>query len=742
MSEEKQFAEFSNMTYSFHMVQRKAGKIEHAAIQIKPHHIFLFALFVSVLFFSAGFLFLQSQITRVKQNKVLELESIARLKINQIVQWKEQLVREAMLIAADPILMEYTNTLIKEPNNKTVQLKLKERLSQLKKRDEISAIYLLDSHAKVITGSSMENPALPNSEYLLSEIASNAFQLERIMVGKLHVSNLNENPHIDLIVPIFSEKYLPHHAIIIQIDASVVLYPLLQYWPIPSKSSETLLVEREGDSVVFLNTLRFSKNRPLEFKLPLENIQIPAVRAAFGMYGFFEGVDYRSVPVLSYILPVPDSTWSMVAKLDSKEVFSEIRSLAIYVLFVVMLAILTTLSLLWVYVSRQKVRVHELNLEIRKTEEKFKIIFDTANVGKSIIWLDGTIFANKKFCEMLGYPEEELKRKTWQEIVPAEQIPPMNLFMQKLLSGDMSNARFEQRYIRKDGSMIWADVSIAIFRDDQNEPQYFITTMVDITKQKEAELQIKLMNEELESRVRDRTAQLQAAYKEMEAFAYSASHDLHSPLRSVTSYSELLAQSSEGMLTSESQHYLQRIRHAAGKMTILIDNLLKLSRLSSKEMIYETFNISEPVQNAVDELKESVKERNVEFHIQPGMPYIKADRDLINILFENLIGNAVKYTSKKEKSVIEIGYSDSVDDPGSPVFFVKDNGVGFDMKYADKIFMPFQRLHNDAEFPGIGIGLSIVQRIIIKHGGRIWFKADPENGATFFFTLSGALLNT
>lgn len=710
-------------------------------IQIKPHRIISFAFFVSVLFCLAGFLFLQSQIARIKQAKVLELESIARLKINQIVQWKEQLVQEAMLIAADPILMESTNILIKEPNNKTIQLKLKERLSQLKKREEIYAIYLLDSHAKVITGSSMKSPAFSSSEDLLSELASNIFQLDRITVGKLHVSNINENPHIDIMVPIFSEKSLPHHAIIIQIDVSVVLYPLLQYWPIPSKSSETLLVEREGDSVVFLNTLRFSKNRPLEFRLPLENNQIPAVRAAFGIYGFFEGMDYRYVPVLSYILPVPDSTWRMVAKLDSKEVFSEIRSLAIYVLFVVMLAILTTLSLLWVYVSRQKARVHELNLEIRKTEEKFKIIFDTANVGKSIIWLDGTIFANKKFCEMLGYSEEELKRKTWQEVVPAEQTVPMHLLMQRLLSGEISSTRFEQRYVRKDGSMIWADVSIAIFRDDQNEPQYFITTMVDITKQKEAELQIKSMNEELEARVRDRTAQLEAAYKEMEAFAYSASHDLRSPLRSVTSYSELLAQSSEGTLTSESQHYLQRIRHAADKMTSLIDSLLKLSRLSSKEMIYEKFNISELVHNAVNELEESIKERYVEFHIQPGMPYIKADRDLIYILFQNLLGNAVKYTSQKEKAVIEVGCSDLVGDSKSPIFFVKDNGAGFDMKYADKIFMPFQRLHTDAEFPGIGIGLSVVQRIVIKHGGRIWFEAEPEKGATFFFTLSDKLFH-
>lgn len=170
-------------------------------------------------------------------------------------------------------------------------------------------------------------------------------------------------------------------------------------------------------------------------------------------------------------------------------------------------------------------------------------------------------------------------------------------------------------------------------------------------------------------------------------------------------------------------------------MTNLIDDLLSLSRLSSREMRYETFNISEPIIEIFNELKESVKNRNVEFRIQPGMPDIKADRDLVRILFENLLGNAVKYTSHNARAVIEVGALDSLDDSGHIVFYVKDDGAGFDMKYAGKIFMPFQRLHTDVEFPGVGIGLSIVQRIVIKHGGKIWFNAEPEKGATFFFTL-------
>jgi signal transduction histidine kinase len=243
--------------------------------------------------------------------------------------------------------------------------------------------------------------------------------------------------------------------------------------------------------------------------------------------------------------------------------------------------------------------------------------------------------------------------------------------------------------------------------------------------------EVKRLNDELEQRVIERTLQLETANKELESFCYSVSHDLRAPLRHINGFSQALLEDCLASLNAQGQNYLRRICAATDRMGHLIDELLELSRVSRNEMKLERVNLSEMAWSIIEELKETAPARKASFRCAADM-HVNGDRNLLRLVMENLMGNAWKYTSKVEESFIEFN---TLTSGGAQIFFIRDNGVGFDMKYADKLFGAFQRLHSDAEFEGTGIGLATVQRIIHRHGGKVWGEGMVGNGATFYFTL-------
>jgi light-regulated signal transduction histidine kinase (bacteriophytochrome) len=243
--------------------------------------------------------------------------------------------------------------------------------------------------------------------------------------------------------------------------------------------------------------------------------------------------------------------------------------------------------------------------------------------------------------------------------------------------------------------------------------------------------ELRLLNAELEDRVRRRTAELEASNKELEAFSYSVSHDLRSPLRAIDGFSQALLEDYAGKLDAEGKDDLNRVRDAATRMGDLIDSLLKLSRLSRQEMRVQDVDLSAVAAETAETLRAADPARDVTFVIAPGVRGT-GDPALLRNVLENLMGNAWKFTGRHPRARIEFG-STTVD--GERVFFVRDDGAGFDMAYADKLFGAFQRLHGQSEFPGIGIGLATTARIVHRHGGSMWAEGEPEKGATFYFTL-------
>ncbi len=242
---------------------------------------------------------------------------------------------------------------------------------------------------------------------------------------------------------------------------------------------------------------------------------------------------------------------------------------------------------------------------------------------------------------------------------------------------------------------------------------------------------IRQFNKELEQRVIDRTAQLEITNKELESFAYAVSHDLRAPLRSIGGFSHAILEEYADKLDANGKDYLNRIREATNKMGQLIDALLNVSRLTRTEINYMPVNMSQLAQATAEELRKSQPGRYVELVITDGL-IVNGDSAMLHIVIENLLGNAWKYTGRCETARIEFGVTQK---RGRDVYFVRDNGAGFDMAYANKLFNAFQRLHKTADFPGLGIGLATVQRIIHRHGGSIWAEAEVGKGATFYFTL-------
>jgi len=240
------------------------------------------------------------------------------------------------------------------------------------------------------------------------------------------------------------------------------------------------------------------------------------------------------------------------------------------------------------------------------------------------------------------------------------------------------------------------------------------------------------LNADLERRVIERTARLEALNRELEAFSYSVSHDLRAPLRSIDGFSQSLLEDYAGRLDDTGRDYLCRVRAASQRMAQLIDDLLNLSRITRAEIYREEVDLSALARSIVAELQKSQPERPVEFTIAPGLA-AEGDARLLRIALENLLNNAWKFTSKHPAARIEFG---AMEQEGQTVYFIRDDGAGFDMAYADKLFGAFQRLHTASEFPGTGIGLATVQRIIHRHGGCVWARGEVERGATFYFTLT------
>ena len=377
---------------------------------------------------------------------------------------------------------------------------------------------------------------------------------------------------------------------------------------------------------------------------------------------------------------------------------------------------------------------HRAEAAVREGERRLQLAIDAANIG---MWdwdmVSGAVYYSPQWKAQLGYADHELEnsRALWLDRLHPQDREACQNGLRAARRNPGQPYEMEFRLLHRDGTYRWIYARGGVLTDGTGKPQRMFGAHVDITHRRKAEDAVRLLNAELEQRVAERTAQLEAANRELEAFSYSVSHDLRSPLRAIDGFARALLDDYAAGLPAPAQHYLDRVRTGAKHMGQLIDDLLALARVSRSEMRRQNVDLSALVSQIAAELRQRAPQRNVQVHVESGH-VVPGDPVLLRLALENLLGNAWKYTSKRAEAHIEFGARLGA---GHRVFFVRDDGAGFDSAYADKLFSPFERLHGTGEFEGTGVGLATVQRIIQRHGGRVWAEGAVDQGATFYFTL-------
>jgi PAS domain S-box-containing protein len=959
--------------------------------------VVIFLLFSAVIIL-AGDYYYKSQRNRIFIEQQNNLSAIATLKIGQITLWHKERLGDANVITGNEPLINRIKQYFGDENQPGIKREIIKWMESFYEENDYSGVSLVDTLLKIRLASSSSDPVTNEG---ITEELKEVIRNQKIIIKDMFRAGNNKQVQMDILVPLIdpgNKEPKIFGVVILRIDPGKFLFPLIQSWPTPSKSAETLLLRKDGDSVLYLNELRHQKNTALNLKLPVGHKNLLAAKVVNGFEGIAEGVDYRKIPVVGSLSKIRGMPWYMVAKIDEKEIQAPLKRFIYITGSAIVLLILIVVSVFGLLIWNQRLRFYkqQLNNEldrkkaedalrdsenkfrqtfdlspvgivmvgldkrflrcngafsqslgylpeelvgktftdvtypedirigidemmamikgeiaishvqkryVRKdgqivwdevlislirdnkghpqyfltivqditerklaeealleSEDKFKYIFDHSLVGKSITLPSGEINVNRAFSEMLGYKPEELKKMNWADISYPADIELTNEALGLILSGEKDSVRFIKRYIHKNGSVVWADVGTSLRRDAEGKPLYFMTstnditerkhaeeslresekrlreaqemahlgfwfwdvktgyvewsdevykifcldpkkftpqidsilalspweednqrdkelinravnshspgsyeqkflrpdksiahyystfqgnynekgdiismvgTVLDITERKNAESQIKKLNEELERRVIVRTEQLEAANKELEAFSYSVSHDLRAPLRSVHGYTKILLEEYENKLDNEGKRICGIISSSATHMGELIDDLLSFSKIGRSSLNPSLIDMEKMVRNQFEgkispNEKEKIKLYVGKLHKAFG------DVTLLGQVWFNLLTNAIKYSSKNEISEISIGSSVS----GKMItYFIKDNGVGFDMQYAHKLFGVFQRLHSEAEFEGNGVGLAIVQRIILKHGGRVWAEGAVGKGATFYFSL-------
>jgi len=955
-----------------------------------PWQLVMIFLMFTVVLILAGIFINSSQKDRIFKEQENNLSAIATLKINQIKQWHSERLADAYVIRDDnPLIRIITHFLKNNDNDSRYDLTI--WMKSVCNGYDYRNVLLVDSLFNVRLSVSKSDSVVGDTvmEKLKDVLINN-----KIVMTDLHRSKSVPQVHMDILIPLVGSsgnKLSPVGIVILCIDPDKILFPLIQSWPTPSRSSETLILRRETDSVLYLNELRHIKNTALNLKFPLSNVNLLATKAVNGFEGVTEGIDYRKIPVIGALSKIPGLPWYMVAKVDKEEILAPFKRYSIINVAVIILLIILNALIFgyWIWVQRVKMYRLQLKDEIAlreskekliESEERFRSLYENVTIGIYRTTLDGRIlmansamvsmlgfnsfeqlaqrnlqqegyepdYPRSKFLEIIekdgkivglesawnrrngkalfvresanavrdangrilyydgtveditdrikteealreseerfsksfktspisfiianmddgrileindafttisGYTREEalnsttLNMKIWvheqdrkhmidslregnailhQEtllrakdgnvstvLLSAQVIKLANrnciissieditkrkeaedeLRIQSEIMSHMAeavylvrmedgiivytNSKFEELFgygpgdmtgkhvsivnapaekspeqtaieimnqldkkgfwtgevlnIKKDGTVFWSHANVAIF----NHSKYgkvLVSVQEDITDRKNAEFQIKKLNEELEVRVIQRTQLLEAANKELEAFSYSVSHDLRAPLRSVHGFTKILLEDYEASLDEEGKRICGIISSSATQMGALIDDLLSFSRIGRSSLHPSEIDMKKMAKLIFEKMTSPTERKRIKMNIG-RLSKAFGDVTLFGQVWTNLISNAIKYTSKNDISEINIG---SKVDEKMITYFIKDNGVGFDMQYAHKLFGVFQRLHSEAEFEGNGVGLAIIQRIVLKHGGKVWAEGEVGKGATFYFSL-------
>ncbi|MEN6586860.1 MAG: ATP-binding protein [Sulfuricella sp.] len=688
---------------------------------------------LALIVISVAYGVVRMQAPRIQAAAQADLAAIAEMKTGQIEAWLGERWADAEVLAESTSFIEHVERW-RLTGDANAGKNFRNRLDTLR-RVEHYDIELLDTQGhRMLAGDARPDTLDLTRTKLLPE----ALQTGKVQVSELYRDRLG-GVRLDYVVPlILSDAGVQRRigAVVLRAPVEGFLFPLVQSWPTSSPSAETVLARRDGDSVLFLNDLRHRKITAFSYRLPLDSAGLPAAMAiSSGQAQTLEGIDYRGVPVLAAVRPVNGTSWFLVAKVDRSEMLAPLNKLGLAISLVALVAVgavAAAVLMLW----RQQLRTHGLELAAQAAEkdQQIKLFYDLPFIGMSITSPPSKHFlhVNDCLCEMLGYSRDELQGLTWSELTHPDDLAANITQFERMLAGEIDGFQLEKRFIRKDGTVIDARLDGRAVRSTDGTVELMVATVQDITESKRAEEKIRQLNAELEQRVVERTAQLEALNKELESFTYSVSHDLKAPLRGIDGYSRLLLHDHAAQLDEEGRLFLANVRQGAQQMSGLIDDLLAYSRLERRAMEPVRILPGELARTVVAEREGEIRERGAAVTVDIPDEAVRADRDGLAMVLRNLLDNALKFTRDAAEPCIEIGGRTEDD---RCILWVKDNGIGFDMKFHDRIFEIFQRLQRAEDYPGTGVGLAIVRKAMQRMDGRAWAESAPGQGATFYLEL-------
>ena len=772
--------------------------------------VLAFALVVLAIL-ASGLWFYQSQRQRLRRSAEEQVSSVARLKVKEIANWRAQRLGDAASVPESPFFEIGVNEWM-ATRSPELAARILSRFQSLQRHYHYSdALIAAPDGSVLLSASGQLGPLAPEAVEAIRE----AMREGKAILTDVHFSHDGQEILLDAVGPIFEGQgsaRRPVAAIVLVSDASQYLYPLIQSWPVPSHTAESLLIRRDGDDVLFLNELRHRTDTALKLRIPLSRTEVPAVQAALDREGVLEGNDYRGVRVVSAAYKVPDSPWSLVAKVDAKEVYAPLRQQAFLTGGLVLgLILAATLALVMFWrrhtdrfyreiasnlerrVAERTSQLSQAHAELEKhqhyledlvkertgeladsedlvkkgtsdlarsedlvkkgtsdlarsedlvkkgmgdlarsedlvkkgtsdlawSEEQFRATFEQAAVGLAHMAPDGRwLQVNQKLCDITGYSRQELLTKNYRDITCPEDLEADLEYHRQLLAGEMPAHRIEKHYICKDGALVWVNLTVSLSRQPSGEPDYFISVVEDISERKRRE-------EELTRTLAD----LERSNKELEQFAYVASHDLQEPLRMVSSYTQLLGERYHDQLDEKAKKYIDYAVEGATRMQRLTNDLLLYARVGTRGTAPVLTDSHAALGEALSNLFTAIQASHA-LITNDDLPDVVADALQLVQLFQNLIGNAIKFHGEAQPRV----HISAVDQGRHWLFSVRDNGIGIEPQYHDKVFVIFQRLHTRQGYPGTGIGLALCKSIVERHRGTIWFESEPGKGSTFFFT--------
>jgi PAS domain S-box-containing protein len=813
--------------------------------------LIILASIFSVLILVGGLAYYEYEASVIRKDCQENLTAIAGLKLSQISQWRTERQRDISYIYRNPLFEKGTQEMLSNVLHPERFKEIFNQLTIIKENSEYEDVFLTSPTGEMIYS---VDHILTSIDSVTKKFILESARQKTVLFTDLYYCPLHKKIHYDLIIPLLNKNNITIAVIVLRIDPSNYLFPLIESWPTHSKSSEILIVRKDRDSVLFLNELRHRTHTAMIFRLPMSRTSTPAVKAVSGYQGIMEGTDYRGIKVLSFVCNIPGTEWFMVAKVDRSEIFSELNYRIEVIIFVtIILILLTTIGISRIYYFRQREIYKELYRKekiLTETQDEYRTTL--YNIDEGIITTDdeGLILQMNRVAGILtGWDENTSKGKPIGQVInvvneatrdrielPFEKvfrnesvarIPELALLLslngtETPVGGYCSPVKHDDQHISGIVLVLWdkseeieagrklkesEELYRGLFENMLNgfayckmeyekgdpsdfmylsvnhafepltglkdvvgkkvsevipefrktdmellrtynrvastgipetfevyveslktwynisvycpEKGYFVAVFDVITKRKMAEANLKLTNISLER-----------SNKELEQFAYVASHDLQEPLRMISSFTQLLFKRYNEKMGKDADEFIHFIVDGASRMQRLIQDLLLYSRINTQGGSFKSVDSMVALGEAIANLQMSIMESSA-IVSNDDLPVINGDFSQLVQLFQNLIGNAIRFHGEEPPRIHVSASSDNE----NWIFSVKDNGIGIDAAYFEKIFIIFQRLHPGSTYPGTGIGLAICKRIVNRHEGKIWVESEPGKGSVFYFTI-------